>query len=103
MLSTIVLIIIITFLIGHALLIETYRRWFLKVKPFKPSATIGPSLFFSVIIPARNEEDQIEKCVLSVLKQNYPSHLFEVIVADDYSTDNTATIIQDLQATHSNL
>ena len=98
-----ILIFIILLLSVHAVLIENYRRWFLKVKPFSPSPKILPSTSFTIIIPARNEEDQIYNCLQSVLAQNYPHHLFEVIVADDYSTDNTAGIIQSLQKQHSNL
>jgi cellulose synthase/poly-beta-1,6-N-acetylglucosamine synthase-like glycosyltransferase len=103
MLSTIVIIIIVSFLLGHIALIESYRSWFLKVKPFKPSAGLDPSIFFTVIIPARNEEDQIGKCLQSVLNQNYPQHLFEVIVADDYSTDNTAAIVSNIKNEHKNV
>lgn len=47
----------------------------------------------SVIIPARNEEENIDKVLSSIEKQTYPSNLFEVIVVDDHSTDNTATIV----------
>ncbi|HTX56871.1 MAG TPA: glycosyltransferase [Candidatus Acidoferrales bacterium] len=49
----------------------------------------GPLL--SIIIPARNEQRQIEACVRSVLAQDYPN--FEVIVVDDRSEDTTAQIV----------
>lgn len=98
-----ILIFIAALLVCHAILIENYRRWFLKIKPFKFSPAIQPRISFTVIIPARNEEEQIEKCARSALAQNYPNHLYEVIVADDYSTDNTANIIQQLQKKFSNL
>ena len=48
---------------------------------------------FSIVISARNEEKNIEACLRSIIKQNYPSDLFEVIVIDDGSTDKTAAII----------
>ncbi|MFC1698601.1 glycosyltransferase [Candidatus Omnitrophota bacterium] len=48
----------------------------------------GP--FISVIIPARNEERSIEKCLGSLLEQTYPN--FEIIVVDDQSSDHTAEI-----------
>lgn len=89
-------------LAGHAMLIENYKRWFLQIERFTPSAML-PGISFTVIIPARNEEDRIGKCLKTVLNQNYPAHLFEVIVADDYSADNTAGIIQSLQKQHPNL
>lgn len=45
----------------------------------------------SVIVPARNEERQIEECVRSLLAQRYPD--FEVVVVDDRSEDRTAEIL----------
>jgi chlorobactene glucosyltransferase len=44
----------------------------------------------SVIIPARNEQRNIERCVRSVLATQYPS--LEVIVVNDHSTDATGDI-----------
>jgi chlorobactene glucosyltransferase len=52
--------------------------------------------FVSIIVPARNEQDNIERCVLSLLAQDYPS--FEVIVVDDNSTDNTLRIVKDVKS-----
>jgi cellulose synthase/poly-beta-1,6-N-acetylglucosamine synthase-like glycosyltransferase len=51
-----------------------------------------PTTCISVIIPARNEEANIGKLLLSIGRQTYPKHLFEVIVIDDHSTDNTAAV-----------
>src|SRR5919199_1464571 len=51
--------------------------------------------FVSVIVPARNEEDYIERCLLSLLCQDYPN--FEEIAVDDNSSDNTFTIMQDIK------
>ncbi|WP_103664825.1 glycosyltransferase [Gracilimonas amylolytica] len=50
--------------------------------------------FVSVCIPARNEENVIERCVRSVLNQNYTN--FEVIVLDDNSTDATPDLLSTL-------
>ncbi len=52
--------------------------------------------FVSVIIPARDEQDHIENCLLSLLSQNYPN--FEVIAIDDNSTDNTLKIMKYIQS-----
>ncbi|MBC7903447.1 MAG: glycosyltransferase [Gemmatimonadaceae bacterium] len=47
----------------------------------------------SVIIPARNEEKNIANCLEAITRQNYPSHLVEIIVVNDQSTDSTASIV----------
>lgn len=55
----------------------------------------------SICIPARNEEDVIEQCVTSALKQNYPN--YEVLVLDDQSTDGTTEILEKLSGIINNL
>jgi cellulose synthase/poly-beta-1,6-N-acetylglucosamine synthase-like glycosyltransferase len=103
MLQVILTFIVILFLIGYTFLIETYRRWFLKVPMFNAAHHATNSVKFSIIIPARNEEEIIEKCLTTVLSQAYPAPMFEVIVIDDYSTDSTAEIVMKMQQQHQNL
>ncbi len=45
----------------------------------------------SILISVRNEEENIQQCLTSLLDQDYPD--FEVLVANDNSTDSTAEII----------
>jgi cellulose synthase/poly-beta-1,6-N-acetylglucosamine synthase-like glycosyltransferase len=47
----------------------------------------------SVILPARNEEGFIEKCLDSLLGQDYEN--YEIIAIDDSSTDSTGNIIKN--------
>lgn len=68
-------------------------RWFKGVS----SAANLP--FVSVLVPARNEAHQIEACIVALLNSDYP--YFEVIVADDQSTDGTYDILQGLCERHS--
>lgn len=49
----------------------------------------------SVLIAARNEENNIEKLLESLKRQSFPKELFEVIIVNDHSTDNTDEIIND--------
>ncbi|KAA3606530.1 MAG: glycosyltransferase [Calditrichaeota bacterium] len=49
--------------------------------------------FISVLIPARNEEQNIKTCLESLAKQNYPN--FEILVLDDNSTDKTKTVVEN--------
>lgn len=51
--------------------------------------------FVSIIVPVRNEEKYIERCLLSLLSQDYPQ--FELIVIDDNSSDNTLKIMKDIK------
>jgi chlorobactene glucosyltransferase len=48
----------------------------------------------SILIPARNEEENIKKCIDSLIVQDYKN--IEILVLDDNSTDNTAEIVKDL-------
>jgi cellulose synthase/poly-beta-1,6-N-acetylglucosamine synthase-like glycosyltransferase len=99
------LLLVITgiFLALYAVLIICYRKWFLQLTPYVLPGKVVPATRFSIIIPARDEEDHIGQCVRCIMEQDYPAELFEVIVIDDHSTDATAAIIQTLQQKHSNL
>lgn len=46
----------------------------------------------SVIIPALNEAENIERCLLSVINQEYPTSRYEIIVVDNGSLDSTVEI-----------
>ncbi|MEM4366784.1 MAG: glycosyltransferase [Candidatus Anstonellales archaeon] len=46
----------------------------------------------SVVIPAYNEENNIRRCIESLLNANYPRNKIEIIVVDDGSKDRTAEI-----------
>lgn len=48
--------------------------------------------FVSIIIPAKNEDRFIERCLDSVCDQTYPADKFEIIVIDNNSHDQTATL-----------
>ena len=48
--------------------------------------------FISFIIPARNEEEMIGTCLDAVNEMDYDSRLFESILVDNGSVDNTAKI-----------
>ncbi|MEP6683202.1 MAG: glycosyltransferase [Parafilimonas sp.] len=86
----------------YLLLINTYLFWFSKLKIFAP-VFIQPVTKFSIIIPARNEAANIENCLRSILQNNYPKDIYEIIVADDFSTDATPEIVESLQKEFSNI
>jgi len=59
-----------------------------------------PTTKISVLIPARNEAENIKTCIESIYNQNYPKSLFEIIILDDFSEDETPNIILDLMNNH---
>ena len=77
----------------YGILILYYRAGWQQVPVFVPEENIAETKI-SVIIPARNEEENIGNLLTSIMAQTYPSHLYEVIVVDDNSEDNTAGIVK---------
>ncbi len=61
-----------------------------------PNDTYHPMTFITVLIPVRNEADHILNCLKTILQNNYPQDLLEIIVLDDYSTDETPKIVYEI-------
>lgn len=57
----------------------------------------------SVIIAARNEEDNIAQCLTVIVNQSYPTEYLEIIVVDDASEDTTNNRITTLSKKHHNI
>lgn len=57
----------------------------------------------SIIIACRNEEQNIESLLQSLLTQNYPKELTEIIMLDDHSVDHTYEIISEFVQKYSNI
>jgi cellulose synthase/poly-beta-1,6-N-acetylglucosamine synthase-like glycosyltransferase len=91
---TILIYISLILLLGYSALLVYYRKSWGSIPDFKVEANSKLSTKISIIIPARNEEENIGCCLQSIIEQSYPAHLFEVLVVDDHSTDNTAAIIK---------
>jgi glycosyltransferase involved in cell wall biosynthesis len=54
----------------------------------------------TVLMPAYNYETYVARAVESVLEQNYPAELLNLVVVDDGSTDETAAVVADLAVAH---
>jgi chlorobactene glucosyltransferase len=70
-----------------------------KPRPDSPLPESAPLI--SVMVPARDEEANIETCLKSLQAQDYPN--FEILVMDDRSSDNTAAIVRRLAAEDSRI
>jgi len=64
------------------------------------SAVLEP-VRVSVLIPARNEAENIGRCLEGLLRQDYAP--MEILVLDDHSEDHTAAIVARYAASHPNL
>jgi len=64
--------------------------WETLASPELPPAV--PRTPVSVIVAVRNEEAHLERCLSSLVGQDYPAALREIIVVDDFSDDRSAAI-----------
>jgi len=93
------LMITLVFLALYALLIGYYLYHWIRLPQVEQFEGVAP-VFVSVVIAARNEETRLPHLMQSLLKQDYPSSLFEVIVVNDYSTDKTAEVFNENKNAH---
>lgn len=82
----------VTFLLLYGCLLLFYKKSWQSLPGFEATENAVQS-FISVVVPARNEEKNIGNLLNSLKGQSYPQSSFEIIVADDFSTDNTAAVV----------
>lgn len=72
------------------------RRWMAwgKLPHLQKEASPEPSVRLTVIIPVRNEADNILLLLRDLEGQTYPKQLFEVLIMDDFSEDGTTALVQ---------
>ena len=91
---TVLLSLTFLFLVIYSGLLLYYRWGWNNIPLFQsPVSGFSPTTLITVLIPARNEAENIARLLDTLIAQTYPSHLFEVIVIDDHSTDNTAAVV----------
>jgi biofilm PGA synthesis N-glycosyltransferase PgaC len=83
---------ILPILIYTRLLLKVAITW--KKMPDFISEKAIHTTTISVLIPVRNEENNILNCLQHIGLQNYPGKLFEIIIVDDHSTDQTIPFIK---------
>jgi len=89
----VLIIVEVFFFILYATLIFYYWYHWKHIPSFEAPEQSN-NFFLSVVIAARNEEENLPILLKEILVQSYPKHLFEAIIVDDYSTDNTLKNIQ---------
>ncbi len=84
-------------LIGYILLIGYYHKGFRQLKQYN-STSHQNKTSVTIIIPARNEENNIMHCLTAIAAQNYPKELLQVIVVDDFSEDKTIAVVKQFRS-----
>ncbi len=77
-----VFVLIYIFTIGQ--LIYGYN----KVPTYQPVISV-PKTFFAIVVPFRNESENLPFLLESIKRLNYPIDLFEIILVDDFSEDDS--------------
>lgn len=80
----VLLLIILIYVVTIAQLIAGFNR----VKTFDGAST-NPKTFFSIIVAFRNESENLTVLLDSIKDLNYPIDLFEIILVDDFSEDDS--------------
>lgn len=88
--------------ITYAILIAAFIIGFGNIKLREPKFE-EPTQEFSIIIPFRNEADNLTNLLQSILHLNYPSNLFEVLLVNDASEDTSCNIIKSFHQNHPHL
>lgn len=88
------LLIFFLLLIGYSILIGYYHNAWNKIPVYTPPPA-APRTSITVIIPARNEEAHLPRLIDSLRQQQYPAELYEVIIIDDHSTDDTFRLLDE--------
>jgi Glycosyltransferases, probably involved in cell wall biogenesis len=83
-------------LVNIALIIAGYF-YYMRLEQEKPPELLGEAPFVSIMVPAHNEGKVIVKTVESLLALDYPHDLYEIIVINDNSSDNSSSLLGQLQ------
>jgi cellulose synthase/poly-beta-1,6-N-acetylglucosamine synthase-like glycosyltransferase len=68
-----------------------------------PNSSKNQTIPLSIVVAVRNEEANIDKLLISILKQDYPAEDFEIILVNDHSTDNTWPMAKKWAEQHANI
>lgn len=80
---------------GYVILITAITiGWLSLHDSIKTDST--PYVKVSIIVAVRNEAASIKQLISSLLSQNYPSHLLEISIIDDHSTDFTSRLVENV-------
>lgn len=88
------LIIVFIIVLSYLILIGSLIYGFDKVETFVLK-DIPAKTKFSIVVPFRNEAENLALFLKSIAHLNYPKDLFEVLLINDESTDNSVELIEE--------
>lgn len=96
---TILSIIILT---AYIILIASFIYGFYQI-PYFNLLELKPISRFTIIVPFRNEEENLPELLQSFSKLNYPNQQFEIIFVNDDSWDNGMDLVNQFKCKYSNI
>jgi cellulose synthase/poly-beta-1,6-N-acetylglucosamine synthase-like glycosyltransferase len=95
----IILIVLLIVLLIYVVFIVQLIMGFGKVKSFETN-NITPKTAFTIVVPFRNEEKNLDKLLESFSRLNYPISLIQIVMVDDFSKDNSVRIYNQWRLRH---
>ncbi|MCP4440495.1 MAG: glycosyltransferase [Aureispira sp.] len=103
MFVTLYILISIVLIVSYLGIIKLYITGWQQLPYIELPKHYTPTVSISIIVAARNEAKAIKDCLESLAQQNYPKHLFEILVVDDNSEDITSQIVCSFGKISSNI
>lgn len=90
---------IVLIVVGYLLVLLKYYRGYTLLRRKKQANQLKnpqlPKTSFTIIVPYRNEEKHLPALLKSIAKLRYPRSLFEVIMVNDESEDNSQSVVEN--------
>lgn len=80
--------ILLVLFIVYAVIIAHLIYGFDRIKCYE-NKTLNPKSYFAIVVPFRNESSNLPQLLESIKNLNYPKTLFEIILVDDFSEDDS--------------
>ena len=92
-------IVLLVILLTYAILMIQLILGFNKVKSFAVT-DLTPKTAFTIVVPFRNEEKNLDRLLQSLSQLNYPISLVQIVMVDDFSKDNSTFIYNKWRLNH---
>jgi cellulose synthase/poly-beta-1,6-N-acetylglucosamine synthase-like glycosyltransferase len=79
-------------------LVGSYLKGWLKTTEKHVDTRVLSNVKISILVTGRNEEQNIEKCLQSLVNQSFPKENYEIIFLNDFSEDNSLAFATDFKS-----